>query len=479
MAEQTRDQAGSVWLARDRRTGSVVRLRLLPLTTRERDIDRFLHDVPLLTGLRHPALRSCLQGGLTAASTPYLVWEHAEGPDLAAWIERHGRLAPAMALALVRELAGGLEAALERGLHHGAVRAERVAIDPGQGPAHGALTDLGTPRLHAHGGPGGENRAPEEFDDPESVDYRADIYGLGCILYHCLVGHAPFTGRSAKGMVRAKITGEIPQAVQAKADVPLAVNDLITDLMDPRQDHRPQSYREVRERCTRLLGGAAKPLGRHGNRAASLGVAALVAILGGTAWLLVPQQPPPPAPAPVAGPATDTPVTDEVVWQTPRPLLIPDPALRLAPWLADGGATAWQADPARRDGILARSGRIHRPVEGLPFRLRARVLLTEGAGTVALGVQTADERSVAIEIVHVGALVHAAVEPPLAGEPVSLPADRPVEVTIEVRADGFLAIVAGNRFDALPLTAAPRDLFIAVSGDGIAVISALGLQERR
>src|SRR5205085_7856268 len=55
--------------------------------------------------------------------------------------------------------------------------------DPAQG---GELTNdsdlLGT----------AEYMAPEQARDPRTADIRADIYGVGCVLYHSLAGRPPF-----------------------------------------------------------------------------------------------------------------------------------------------------------------------------------------------------------------------------------------------------------------------------------------------
>src|SRR5438105_2980966 len=50
--------------------------------------------------------------------------------------------------------------------------------------SHGTI--LGTP----------STMAPEQFDDPDGVDFRADIYGLGCVLFYVLTGQPAFSERT-------------------------------------------------------------------------------------------------------------------------------------------------------------------------------------------------------------------------------------------------------------------------------------------
>ena len=68
---------------------------------------------------------------------------------------------------------------LDIGLGRGVIDDRRPEADPGL-TGEGVL--LGTP----------DYMAPEQARDPRTIDIRADIYSLGCVLYHLLAGQPPF-----------------------------------------------------------------------------------------------------------------------------------------------------------------------------------------------------------------------------------------------------------------------------------------------
>src|SRR5262249_27675972 len=141
----------------------------------------------------------------------YLVMEYLEGETLEEALQRRKQLPPAEAVRLAHQALLGLQHVHEAGLVHpdikpgnlmlvggtpgATLKATLKSLDIGLGRARfdeGArrgfeLTNdgelLGTP----------EYMAPEQARDPRAVDVRADVYGLGCVLYHALAGRPPFT----------------------------------------------------------------------------------------------------------------------------------------------------------------------------------------------------------------------------------------------------------------------------------------------
>jgi uncharacterized RDD family membrane protein YckC/predicted Ser/Thr protein kinase len=137
---------------------------------------------------------------------PYLVMEFVDGESLRARLDRAGRLEPAEALRVAREVLSALAAAHERGVVHGDLKPENVLLGK-DGKAKiadfglGRLREKERQRLALSGGlAASEARtiegtlaymAPEQREPGRPIDARADIYAFGILLFEMLVGRRP------------------------------------------------------------------------------------------------------------------------------------------------------------------------------------------------------------------------------------------------------------------------------------------------
>jgi serine/threonine protein kinase len=98
-----------------------------------------------------------------------------------------------------------------------------------------------------------EYMAPEQARDAHAVDIRADVYSLGCVLYHCLAGQPPFADAS-----RVRVL--VRQATEA----PRSVRDLNPAVpegpgADPRMDARQTPHGVTRRRTARPARKSSSP----------------------------------------------------------------------------------------------------------------------------------------------------------------------------------------------------------------------------
>jgi len=105
----------------------------------------------------------------------------------------------------------------------------RVPSDPGN-PEDGLTVEgvlLGTP----------DYLAPEQARDPRTIDIRADIYGLGCILYQMLTGQLPFPDTNVLSQMIRHAT-ETPRPLkELAAGVPEGLQQVLNVMLakDPAQ----------------------------------------------------------------------------------------------------------------------------------------------------------------------------------------------------------------------------------------------------
>lgn len=132
-----------------------------------------------------------------------IVMEYVDGTDLLGLMKRRGgMLGEAEALQLMREVCLGMTAAANEGIVHRDLKPRNILIS-GQG--HAKIADFGLARGADSSGDLTRDKpligtplymAPEQAEDPQLVDARADVYSFGATFYHALTGSPPFEGET-------------------------------------------------------------------------------------------------------------------------------------------------------------------------------------------------------------------------------------------------------------------------------------------
>jgi serine/threonine protein kinase len=196
---------GAVYKARHRRLGKLVALKLVrpDLGDQGHALARFLREMQALGRLDHPNLVEAQYAG-EHGGVPFLVMKLVEGVDLARLVRRAGPLRAADACELARQAALGLQHLHECGLVHRDVKPSNLMLTPG---GQVKVLDLGLARLASVGadeealtGQGlglgtADYMAPEQAEAATTATSAADVYGLGCTLFHLLTGRAPYADR--------------------------------------------------------------------------------------------------------------------------------------------------------------------------------------------------------------------------------------------------------------------------------------------
>ncbi|HWU86965.1 MAG TPA: serine/threonine-protein kinase, partial [Kofleriaceae bacterium] len=166
-------------------------------------VARFLREAQVVQRLEHPNIVALHEVGWLDGSRPFLVMEYLDGLSLGRLINQRGSLPAHEALAYFEPVCHALGAAHRSGIVHRDLKASNVMVSHPGTPFWVKLIDFGIaklvapeiPRLTRTGSQVGTMTAmsPEQIRGVQ-VDWRADIYALGVLLYQCVTGQRPFTG---------------------------------------------------------------------------------------------------------------------------------------------------------------------------------------------------------------------------------------------------------------------------------------------
>jgi serine/threonine protein kinase len=232
----------TVYRARDRRLGREVAVKVIHPHLRDSSevVSRFNAEARAVAKLHHPNIVEIFDVSEADEPEQYLVAELVRGTTLRKLLQKHGALPPEVAAAIALELLGALAHAHASGVVHRDIKPENVLIEQPVAAGEGCapelpdeagekrpdderrvvvkLTDFGIAKLldaqgvtstgQVLGSPA--HMAPEQIEGGD-VDGRADVFGLGVLLYECMVGHLPFEGNNPAQVLRRVLDGRYPE----------------------------------------------------------------------------------------------------------------------------------------------------------------------------------------------------------------------------------------------------------------------------
>ena len=189
----------------------------------------------------------------------YLVMENVAGRSLQQRINVGPRLATSEVLRIGLEVALGLDAAHRKGVIHRDIKPANVMLQDADGRVK--ITDFGLALValdlpettsidHVVGTPA--YMSPEQVRD-EPLDFRSDLFSLGCVLYVMVAGQSPFRGRHAMDALRKVLEVVPPPLHEVDPSTPRPLSDLVATLLLKDPAGRPGSAAEVVEALRRQL----------------------------------------------------------------------------------------------------------------------------------------------------------------------------------------------------------------------------------
>ena len=243
---------------------------IAPALADPKQVDRFHRETRVLSKLESEHAARIMDVGTLPCGSHYLVREHLDGENLAAYVERRGALPIDEALLYFLQMA---EAVQEAHSHNIALRDLSLKgaflIRKKSGACSVKITEFGTCKVFRQEG-GDEqsctrllglspSASPEMLRRLRDIDGRTDVWSLGCALYQLLTGEPPFAGDGVQLMLAiAQSTPRSPSVL--RPDIPRALGDTVLRALCKDRNQRFASVYELARELRRHASPQARAL---------------------------------------------------------------------------------------------------------------------------------------------------------------------------------------------------------------------------
>ncbi|MEM9481313.1 MAG: serine/threonine-protein kinase [Verrucomicrobiota bacterium] len=244
------DQNGALYRARHGTLDRDVCIKVLPPVDEEnRDayFEAFRHEARTMAKLTHSSIVKVYDFGQTGEGLNYFVMEYVEGSIFRRMLD-YGQLTMDHIYGWITPICEALQYAHERDVVHCDISPPNILVTS-EGEIK--LANFGLSRLAGQSTSANsllsEYSAPECFQQLFPIDYRADIYSLGILLYELLTGQPP------RGPYKS---------VHQFVEVDERFDEIIRRAIAIDRNDRWQSALEISSRVTRIRSNDDKPTGK-------------------------------------------------------------------------------------------------------------------------------------------------------------------------------------------------------------------------
>lgn len=261
---------GAIYKGHHERLRKPVAVKVLHSTVFFEDpaaIKRLGQEAVIVGRLNHPNIVSVYDFGVTPTGLPYLVMDFLDGITLGDVVKKDGPLTVDRAINLFLQIAGGMRAAHEAGLIHRDLKPSNIMLLNDSGNQELAkILDFGIAKVLPESGidiekltQTGETLGTVFYMSPEQcsggqLDYRSDIYSLGCVMYEALIGLPPFQSKNPLATIQLQVKGKPLPFNEARPDysIPAELEAIVMKTLEKEPSKRHQSMSELRDDIRKL-----------------------------------------------------------------------------------------------------------------------------------------------------------------------------------------------------------------------------------
>ncbi len=255
---------GIVYLAHHLSLGRPYALKILsPSIVSEQSWLRFKAEAKTLAALNHPGLVRVYDLGIHESSVPYYSMDYLEGANLESMLMDRGPQKLESTIAIFLAVLDALAYAHRNNVVHRDIKPANIFICQSQ---EVKILDFGISKLVGDKRQQELTAVGEVFGSPyymspeqcrgEQIDFRSDIYSVGCSLFEALTCYVPFDGDSSLDIAMLHEEGDIPLLAEvSEIAYPPSLDVVLAKCLAKLPQDRYQSAKEMAIDLNRIKEG--------------------------------------------------------------------------------------------------------------------------------------------------------------------------------------------------------------------------------
>ncbi|HEY3443812.1 MAG TPA: protein kinase [Paludibaculum sp.] len=241
---------GAVYRARDRELDRLVALKVIraEFANHGEILRRFKQELILARQVTHKNVVRIFDLGVTDG-LKFITMEYVDGRDLKSMLVKGGKMAPATAVKIIRQVLLGLQAAHNEGVVHRDLKPQNIMVDA-QDRVY--LMDFGIARSMEAAGMTrtGALMGTPDYMSPEQamgekVDARSDLFSVGVILYEMLTGTQPYESLTVMGTLIKRTKEKATPVRELDPTLPQFLSDIVSRCLEISLERRYQDASEI------------------------------------------------------------------------------------------------------------------------------------------------------------------------------------------------------------------------------------------